>query len=399
MIGGFHRASLSISLDFDIDKFRSGDPHVQRVYWHEKLHFFQVWSQGYIAHLALLEWQHLARFLKTGDTAAPQELTIQLDDFCHADPELGFSTWNLSEALTRFWDILIVGFDAVVRKSVRKKDMPLYVRQVRRSRPKDLDPWIMSDVEFDYLMQLEDWYARPYRFFLSRMPSRQAALLFPLAAHFALQSKSPVHVFASAVDRLLQDFEVVKRLQVTRQGSKWVMPFGHWNSLDVAVWWATLAPRVQAVCEDMAKEITGGAGLATGWDVVEGTALKSHPVYGFMLHLLDPLVHMTRDEFTSQLPDYPQIPFSTAFAIPGAPIGMALLKDTIQPPLIVFTDGIWATWLSFAASGLVKAAAAPIAGASLEIRQLQEQLDRDRALGALKGTAPKERSGSDRGHC
>jgi hypothetical protein len=176
MISGFHRASLSISLDFDFHEFHSGDSHVQRVYWHEKFHFYQLWGQGYLAHLALLEWQHLVKFLETGDTAVPQELAVQLADFFYApsnrhwtDPEF-FSAWNLSEALTRFWDILAVSFDAVIGKSVRKEDMPLYVRKVRRRRPKKLHPSIISDVEFDYLMQIEDWYARPYRFLLGRIP-------------------------------------------------------------------------------------------------------------------------------------------------------------------------------------------------------------------------------------
>jgi hypothetical protein len=394
MGGGFHRASLSISLDFEFHEFRSGDPHVKRVYWHEKLHFFQLWAQGYLAHLALLEWQYLVNFQKTGETAVPEELASQLADFFYSppkghwsDPEF-FSAWNLSEALTRFWDICTVGFDAIVGKSAQEKDLPLHVRKARELRPKDLSPSVVSNVEFDYLMQIEDWYARPYQFLFMSMHSRQAALLFPLAAHFALQSKSPVKVYVLAVERLQLDFDLYERLQTMH--SDRVLPFGPWNTLVMAGWWPALAPRVQAVCEEVAREVTG-AGLTAGWDVVERTALKDHPIYGFMNQLLGlgQLARMTRDEFASRLPGYPQIPYSTAFAIPGSPLGMALLKDAIQPPLVIFSDRNWAPWESFAKSGVAKMAASPVAMVSLELRQIQEKLDRVRALEALKHTTQK----------
>jgi hypothetical protein len=157
----------------------------------------------------------------------------------------------------------------------------------------------------------------------------------------------------------------------------------------MGVWWCALAPRVRVVCEEVAADVTGGSLLIAGWDYVWITNLRHHPIYAAMLNILQPLVNMTREEFAAQLPHFPQIPYSTAFAIPGSPVGMELLRHAIQPPLVIFSDKTWAPWETFALGDFVKAAAAPIAKASLELWEAQKKLDRSRALEGLRQASPE----------
>jgi hypothetical protein len=398
MASGFHRASLSISLDFDFEQFRSGDTRVHRVYWHEKFHFYQALSQGYVTRLALLEWQHLNVFAETGEITPADELNTYLSNFFaphpvgrFAPPEFrgGISAWNLSEALTRFWDIHAMGFETIAKELGRNRRLPRYLREIRRQRPKDIDSWVISDAEFDYLMSAEDWYAGPYRLFLSHSwSSRMAALLFPLVAHFALQSLSPVAVFALASDRLPDDPELVIRLQAMQQGAGMVPPIGPWNSFTMGLWWPVVAARVQRVCDDAAREINSGVGLEAGWDVIARTSLRDHPVYSFMLSLLDPVVHISSQaEFAAALPGYPPLPLGTAFALPGSPAAMAILKDLVQPPVVVFNDRIWYVWENFGTGDYVRSASVSLSKICMDIRQLQRAVDRAKALAALTSTA------------
>src|SRR5262245_51386885 len=283
MLNGFHRASLSISLDFDFEQWSAGvrmingrmepaetrDPraqNVQRVYWHEKFHFYQLFSQGYLTRLALLEWRNLEEFEKTGEAKVPEDLARYRADFFRVDPDLGFSAWNLSEALARFWDILVIGFD-VAKKDGRMPKLPPQVRGVRRVRPRQAPSLLLSDIEFDFLMQLEDWYAKPYRLLLRHFTSRQAVLLFPLVGHFALQSATPVAVFRRSIERLYSDAHLFAQLG-TLTGELFMLPVGPWDSLSMALPWLAAAPRVQFICEEAAKEVTDGSGLEPGWDVI-----------------------------------------------------------------------------------------------------------------------------------
>src|SRR5262249_41132284 len=79
----------------------------------------------------------------------------------------------------------------------------------------------------------------------------------------------------------------------------------------------------------------------------------------------------------------------SAFAIPGAPTGMELLKDILQPPLVVFRNRTWNVWQTFANNYAMRAVGSAIAAeASLHYRELQEKLDREAALAALTGPSP-----------
>ena len=59
--------------------------------------------------LAGHEWQRLLRYEQGGDTSPTEESQRLLRLFYEPHAELGFSTWNLYEALCRFWDVHIIG--------------------------------------------------------------------------------------------------------------------------------------------------------------------------------------------------------------------------------------------------------------------------------------------------
>jgi hypothetical protein len=391
---GFHRPSLSISIDADYSAFQSGDQHIKRVYWHEKFHFYQVWSQAYFARLALLEAQRLIDFETSESTACRPKLKKALTHLFAIDPVYGFSPWNLSEALTRFWDIMVSGFDAVISGQCKTKPLPQYLRTIRRRRPKDYPETGLIDAEFDYLMLNEDWYAKPYRHMLSGMrfggsSSRLCAILFPLVAHFSFQSFSPVRVFVSAIDRLFEDPELIMLLNSTSTDQEWVMTFGPWNSLILQRWWYVVAPRVRAICDEEARRANDKAGIMAGWRFIADSDLRQNPIYGFLFKLLAPYIELPDEKFVARgMPDFPPTTLDTAFALPGTAVGNLLLKDLLQPPLIIFNDLHWIVWAQFGTSDHLKVAGRIIAEASLDRWEVQQRLDRAVALADLMSALP-----------
>jgi hypothetical protein len=163
MASGFSRTSLSISVDWGPEDLVGKIQ--ERVYLHELLHFWQTLSQGYLARQALLEWQRLQRFEQTGEVKANSELDSHLRTFFEKHPEWGFSAWNLSEALTRFWDIYLTNPRVLLESRGREKDVPPHDPGFSStSEALEKAGWsTVTSENFDSLMQLEDWYAAPYR--------------------------------------------------------------------------------------------------------------------------------------------------------------------------------------------------------------------------------------------
>ena len=159
MAAGFERTSLAILLDCTPEEFVS-DEHQRRVYAHERLHLWQTLSQGFIARQASLEWQRLQRFEQTGEVAAHPEFNDQLEKFFKKHSEWGFSAWNLSEALARFWDIQSTGASKILASQGKAQDVPIHdpgfdqdFRKLNQAGLPDLRR--ETSENFDYLMQLE----------------------------------------------------------------------------------------------------------------------------------------------------------------------------------------------------------------------------------------------------
>lgn len=414
MTAGFDRASLSISLDCGGKDFPRNEDQ-QRVYYHELIHFWQTLSEGFITRQALLEWQRLRHFEQTGDAAISSEFGTQLSEFFRKHPDSGFSTWNLSESLARFWDIYKFGAGKLLAKRGRANDVSPHdpgFDDLFQNLERDAPGWTQTTAaEFDYLMQLEDWYAEPYRLALQTLSSQHAVILFPLVGHFALQSRSPIDVFVDTISFLLEggrrewssilpfplvtqmleaglldrDFNIPRLvLGMLGPDAYGTIVNPHMGILVEPVW-LLLTPLVKAVCDEMAKRICGGVGLEPGWVVMDESELRDQRVYRYVLPLLKRVVDLTREQFVSAFPDHAPIPFSTAFACPGSVTGDYLLRSHFLPPLVMFLDTSWFVWGTYAKGEAMKIATETVARESYTIRILQQRLDRASVLSSLGG--------------
>ncbi len=302
MSGYFDRRSLTIALDapffpFDPDYLleprRFPNPAV-RVYVHETLHLWQVLSQGFIANLALDEWRDLLAFERDGTLPDVDSLARR---FVRPHPDLGFSAWNLSEALARYWDIHIVG--------------PLRLFQERRGMVPDLEVSGYTNAVFDSLMLEEDAYAEPYRLALKRWGSNSAVILFPLVGHFALQTPKPVEVFAEVIDRAVDLFRLEER------------------RFSIHEVWREVFVDVYRLCCEACFSICELVALTPGWDVIRKSVLADHPVFGHYLALL-----------AAVLPDW-QERAHFYFALPGDPEARARLASTFRAPVTLLHGGRW----------------------------------------------------------
>jgi len=330
-VGRFTRPSLSIELDGDHfpfdDNYLYGpaayDEPLLRVYVHEVLHFWQTLSQGFLAALALGEWQQLLEFERTGSAEPQEELQAALSLFYEPDPVLGFSTWNLYEALCRFWDVHILGprklFPVHPELDMYPPDSPPLVRYV------DGLPQY-SSLAFDLLMGVEDHYAAPYRVGLERWGSPASVILFPLVGYFALQSPIPVLVFADAVDQLAGALELDKE-----------------PSFVIHDVWPQVFEVVAATCAESCQRVCQGAHLVTGRSIIAQSPLADHPVYAHYLALLNAAAETWKPTIPSGL-EY-------CFALPGDPNSRQRLANAFRPPVTRFYDGYWTgeTMLSFSA--------------------------------------------------
>ena len=208
---GLDRASLAISLDADRFPF---DPRylwgpapfgipVLRQFTHEVVHFWSMLGSAYLANIALADW----RALSAGTFVEPEGAAAS---FTRQVPEVGFSPWQLHEAVCRYWDIHIVGPELLLGEPgpagavgqelpdwIIEGLEPEVVERLRATTP-------YTDEQFDRWMALEDDYARPYRTMVERLGSRTSVVLFPLVAYFAFQTAAPCETYAEAVAGLVE---------------------------------------------------------------------------------------------------------------------------------------------------------------------------------------------------
>jgi hypothetical protein len=327
-MNGFDRCSLAIELASDFFPFeeeylqqpRLYDNATIRVFVHEILHFWQVLSSGYLANLALKEWENLQEFEHSGKLTPPASI---LRRFMQRNPQLGFSAWNLSEALARFWDLHICGPQKILRQRllmIRSPDLERFGLEEPTDLPgSEAEPY--SGELFDALMLLEDAYAEPYRLSLSRWGSKKSVLLFPLVGYFSLQTPEPVEVFYSvmnnsAIDRI--DF-----LQYRDIHAGWLSIFGHVGSL----------------CKLAANYVGKVGDFTPGWDVVRKSSLIGHPIYRHYFQIIS-IVKDFQAWQGNKIDFY--------FACPGDPDCRAKLVSTFVPPLTRFVNGRWvsrASWV------------------------------------------------------
>lgn len=309
---GFVRSALAVELDHLYVDFHEGflrgpkcfHQSFVRAYVHEVLHFWQALSQGFITNLALQEWQHVQEFKQTG---ALKDSGGLLSRFAEPPKDGPFSAWELSESLCRFWDIHILGPERLLQE---RGDPMARVGN-------DFRPY--SAEEFDRVMTIEDSYAAPYRWALDHWGTSASVLLFPIAGHFAMQTRRPVDVFVRVGENL--------RVQAQQMHGSI-----HEN-------WRTVFPQVRQACEHASLNLTG-ASLTPGWDVIGRSGLRKTPIWHHYLKLLNGASILSGG--TEQLDFF--------FSLPGDPECRGNLISVFLPTVTLFRNGRWFGESSFVRS-------------------------------------------------
>jgi hypothetical protein len=317
-VHGLDRASLAVSLDADRFPF---DPRylwgpapfgipVLRQFTHEVVHFWAMLGSAYLANIALGDWRALRWYEEAGRFVEPEGAAAS---FTRNVPEVGFSPWQLHEALCRYWDIHIVGPELLLGEPPAGRPIeqeladwmieglePEVIERLRATTP-------YTDEQLDRWMALEDDYARPYRMMVERLGSRTSVVLFPLVAYFAFQTPAPCETYAEAVAALVE----LRVVPETREPQS------------IHVMWREAFDAVRGVCT-AASLATCRRTLTGGSPVVAELARQGNPVFGHYSALL------------ASMPDPDR-----SIALPGDPAHRMQLVTYFLPPVTVFRDGRW----------------------------------------------------------
>lgn len=352
MSNKLYLVSLAIELDadyFEFDKYfiyapaKFNNP-ILRVFIHEVLHFWQAISLGFITNLALQKWLQLLDYENKATYFSKHERQKLLNSFKKVHPEFGFSAYNLSEALCRFWDIHIMGPLNMIK--IHHDKLGFSLSEVDKIFGQD----IMLSPVFDLLMQVEDTYAEPYRFSLKKWGSKNSVIMFPIIAYFALQTQSPVEVFAESIEVL------TNRIKLNKIKEKSIHKL-----------WRIYFERIHDACILSSIKICNDSIPTPGWDVINRSELRDHPIYNHYFKLIKLL--------------YPLWGYETNlyFALPGDSDFRLKMSSAFRPPVTIFYNGRWTGESGISQSaGLVDSE--ELADASEEITQRYLKMSKAKKL-------------------
>jgi hypothetical protein len=312
MTHGLCRPALAVelALDFheyphDLVQYPRGFDVLGRVFFHELLHCWQVLSQAYLTRLAAEEFNQLLYYRDSGELPEKAGAEDLEGRFLAKHPEIGFSAHQLSEALCRFWDVQVIGADIVYAAST---GAPLQIDDGRKLlRDPVSDAPAFGQKEFHRAMLVEDAYADPYRLAMERWGD-QAMVVFPLVAHFSLQTDYPIDTFAAAI---MKQLELGSRRPVSAMEPVW---FRTWEAAREVVMLTTRALGIPP-CADSGQ-------------VIRETALSTHQIFQHYLLLLE----IAKSQWG---PDY----LEYAFSAPGRERGA--LSTVFHPSVTLMQGGRW----------------------------------------------------------
>jgi hypothetical protein len=276
----FHGVSLVIDIRGDVEKLdgdvlwrpgRSGK-RTSRIIFHEAIHYWQQMSQSYLVRLSEERWERLIAFERSDRDRGPGPLAKEFD---RRLPAVGASPRELHEGLARFWDTIAFGPDKVLEFEWSEPDrlanpelVDLHER-MRGGAPAPSGAW--SGVDFIWAMSLGAGnYARPFNEFLERVRDPfAAACLFPLLAHFALQTTKPAEMYGKFVD-----VAAPRLLKIGREGAEFSPPYGidHHESAMNSLY---IPARTQ--CDRIAR--AEGDRLTMGFEAFLTSSLGENPAY------------------------------------------------------------------------------------------------------------------------
>jgi hypothetical protein len=256
-----------------------------------------------MTNIASGEWGIMRRHLGISEPFSSKELkeAETLEAKFTDRQNHGFSAYDLTESLARYWDVLATGPDLTYVPSPGES-----VRIMPTTAGKGT--WFTMD-QLHRALSTQGSYATPYTWASDVISDEvETATIFPLVAHFSLQSRDPVDLFTTAILRL--------RLH----------PRTRWSTGDLRSTLRSLyGPTLGTVRKVAATE---GIPIINPLDVIDGTTLKSNPVFRHYLGLLANASY----QFGLDTVDY-------WFATPALERGT--LAHILQAPAVRLIGGRW----------------------------------------------------------
>lgn len=323
-----------------------------RVLLHEAVHYWQQLSQMFLLLLAEEDWKRLKRFDLFGEADPLGPLG---EAFRTQRPPLNFSPHDLAEAAARYWDVLnlgphrLVDLELTAGRSLDSKTRELYDKAVSLGLFRLPDDAFTSFSVEVAMRIVGGAYARPYLYLEERLGAEDAVTLFPLLAHWALQTPRPVELF--------EDFAELARRKV-RKWSRWesrvqrLRTGGRILVRDLTEHQMRLYWQLSLPVYKFAKKRQ--APLWTAGQYMQYTSLSNHPVYawaaGWTKRLGNGLVSAGQADDLKALfakDDVSGVALLAAdrvLALPGGPENRRYLVEYLLPPLHRFSDD--RTWFT-----------------------------------------------------
>lgn len=328
------------------------DPGLSRVLIHEAVHYWQQLSQMNLLAVAAEDWARLRVFRSTGSVPPPGPLR---GAFRTPHAAVGFSAHDLAESAARYWDLLNVGPHNLVESALRA-GQPVsdetrsdYDRLVAVGLFRSTDDGFSEQALGVAMKVVAGRYALPYLRLRDRIGG-DAIFLFPLVAHWALQTANPVEMFDVLAARASRSTARIARWQ--RRLSR---AFTGQRILvrDITDTQMQLYPHLSRAMYELAKR--EGSPMWTVTQYLPHTSLADHPVYGWAHRwsmalgrhaartgLADDMANLFGRSDRAEL--LPVLAADRVMALPGGPQARGLLAQFLLPPVHRFADD--RTWFT-----------------------------------------------------
>ena len=317
---------------FYVDPNDSTWNDISRILYHETVHFWQLFSSGYLAKVVLDAWTGLIDFERQGKAKLyANPLTLR-------NAGQPFSSGQLAECWARFWDVHTRSPDRVraedtVEDAVlgRAKPAPS-LRATRGYKLAAIDDLLNTT-------KLDAEYALPFRWLLeqSGFDSNFTHATFPHICHFAFATPDPVGSFTAAAQLGSKSAEV--RNRVDRAGIS--------QSQDVNRVWLTIGNDMSALFFRVMLDLRL-PGYTSGLDIIQRSELRQHPVYSHYVQRVNRvlreiagtarLLSDASSQYARDMRFAASYPWG-AFCLPGQPTFRSVLGQYLQPARIRFSNG------------------------------------------------------------
>jgi hypothetical protein len=357
MNGRLNRVSLVIEIDAP---YRPPDPRyvlnpagfepeMSRVLIHEGTHYWQQLSQMYLLLVAAEEWERLNRFRFDGQVVGPGPLTTALRNL---HTVIGFSAHDLSESACRYWDVLNIGPHNLVEAELAKgtdldgETRDFYEAAIGAGLFRGSDDAFTQYTIALAMRVVAGSYSRPYVYLQDKLGGG-AMVLFPLLAHWALQTPAPVTLFEKFAEHAGRKLDKwLRRDSFLQRVTHHTLFPGELRELQMMLYWM-LGGEIAKLAK---KE---GFVLWTVGQFFEFTPLSTHPVYAWAArwarklgqHVVDSGMAIDmRAGFRRDPDSLALLAADRLLALPGGGSARELLYTYLGPPIHRFSDD--RTWLT-----------------------------------------------------